>query len=153
VCTGLNRAFRARNPAVGRSRRTRGSFFGVTSQALPIVIHPSGDASMLAPVEMWLTLSCTTLGAVQPIQRLTIPRIAPGAYAENAATTGSFTPALGSTTSIPVGTYAYSPYSFQARIAGGVATGTAVVSAQVGNAGKQLIDTCSAPPVTFVAVR
>jgi hypothetical protein len=152
VCKGLNRRFRARNPAAGPTRRVRGPFYGVTSQGLPILVRPSADSSALAPVEMWSTLNCAALGPVQPIQRLTVPRTSPGVYAKSGYTTGSFTPALGSTVTIPLGTYTYSPFNFQAQIVGGVVTGSAVLSSQVGNAQKQLIDTCSAPPITFVAL-
>ncbi len=151
-CKGLNRRFRARNPLARRSGRVRGPFYGVTSQGLPILIRPAPDSSALAPLEMWTTLSCTALGPVQPIQRLTVPMTAPGTYAKTGRTTGGFVPALGSTASIPAGTYNYSPYDLQVRIANGQATGVTTVSSKVGNVQKQLVDTCSAPPITFIAV-
>jgi hypothetical protein len=152
TCRGLKRAFRARNPAVARSGRVRGPFYGLTSQGLPILIRPSPDSTALAPVELWTTLTCNVLGPVQPIQRLTIPSTGPGIYAKTGHTTGTFTPALGSAVPVPAGTYTYSPYAFQAKIANGRATGIAALSSKVGNAQRQLIDTCSAPPITFVAL-
>jgi hypothetical protein len=152
TCRGLKRPFRARNPLVGRSRSVRGPFYGLTSQGLPILIRPSPDSSTLAPVELWTTLTCNALGRAQPIQRLTIPMTGPGVYAKSGDTTGTFTPALGSGVSIPAGTYTYSPYTFQAKIADGRASGVAALSSKVGNAQRQLIDTCSAPPITFVAL-
>jgi hypothetical protein len=152
TCRGLRRRFRARNPAVARSGRVRGPFYGLTSQGLPILIRPSPDSSTLAPVELWSTLSCNALGQAQPIQRLTVPTTAPGIYAKSGHTMGTFTPALGSTVSVPAGTYTYSPYTFHAQIANGHATGIVVLSSQVGNAQRQLIDTCSVAPITFVAL-
>jgi hypothetical protein len=152
TCRGLRRAFRARNPAVGRSGGVRGPFYGVTSQRLPVLIRPSRDSRALAPVEIWTTLTCNALGLAQPIQRLTIPRTSPGVYAKSGNTTGSFTPALGSPVAVPAGTYTYSPYRFHTQVARGRAIGTVILSSRVGNAQKQLIDTCSAPPITFIAV-
>jgi hypothetical protein len=152
TCRGLNRPFRARNPLVGRRRSVRGPFYGLTSQGLPILIRPSPDSSALAPVELWTTLTCSVLGRAQPIQRLTVPMTGPGVYAKSGHTTGTFTPALGSGISIPAGTYTYSPYTFQAKIANGRVTGVAGLSSKVGNTERQLIDTCSAPPITFVAL-
>jgi hypothetical protein len=150
-CRGLNRTFRARNPAVGAARRVRGPFYGVTSQGLPILIRPAPDSSALAPVALWTTLGCNALGPLQPIPRLRVPTTGAGVYAKEGNATGSFTPALGSAVSIPVGTYTYSPFSFHAQIAKGRAVGTIILSSRVGNAQKQLIDTCSGPPITFAA--
>jgi hypothetical protein len=152
TCRGLKRKFRARNPLVSGRHSVRGPFYGLTSQGLPILIRPSPDSSALAPVELWTTLTCNALGPAQPIQRLTIPTTGPGVYAKSGNTTGTFTPALGSGVSIPAGTYTYSPYTFQAKIADGRVTGAAALSSKVGNAQRQLIDTCSAPPITFVAL-
>jgi len=152
TCRGLKREFRARNPAVAHRGRVRGPFYGLTSQGLPILIRPSPDSSTLAPVELWTTLTCNALGPSQPIQRLTIPTTGPGIYAKTGHTTGTFTPALGSAVSVPAGTYTYSPYTFQAQIANGRATGVAALSSSVGDAQRRLVDTCSAPPITFVAV-
>jgi hypothetical protein len=151
-CRGLNRVFRARNPAVGRTKRVRGPFYGVTSQGYPILIRPSPDSTALAPVELWTELNCKALGKVHPIQRLTIPMTGPGTYAKNGHTTGSFTPALGSPLAIPMGTYTYTPFGFAAQIVNGRVTGTVVVSSQVGNAKKQLIDRCETQPITFTAM-
>lgn len=152
TCKGLNRPFRARNPAAGRTARVRGPFYGVTSQGLPVLIRPAPDSSALVPLEIWTTLNCTVLGATQPVPRLTIPRTTPGVYAKSGNTSGSFVPALGATAAIPLGTYNYSSYNLSAQIANGVARGIATVSSKVGNAQKQLVDTCSAPPITFIAV-
>jgi hypothetical protein len=152
TCRGLNRMFRARNPNVGSTGRTRGPFYGVTSQGLPILIRPSPDSTVLAPVELWTELSCKAFGRVQPIQRLTIPTTAPGLYAKTGHTTGSFTPALGSPLAIPMGTYTYTPFGFAAQIVNGQVTGTVAMSSKVGNAQKQLVDTCASAPITFTAV-
>lgn len=152
TCRGLRRTFRARNPAVRAGKRVRGPFYGLTSQGLPILIRPSPDSSALAPVELWTTVSCNALGPAQPIQRLTIPTTAPGVYAKSGHTTGMFTPALGSAASVPAGTYTYTPYSFHAQITNGRATGIAILSSRVANAQRKLIDTCSTPPITFVAL-
>lgn len=151
-CRGLNRRFRARNPGKGTGGRLRGPFYGVTAQGLPILVRPSSDSSTLAPVEMWTTLNCTALGPSQPVQRLTVPTTGPGTYAKTGTTTGGFVPALGSPVSIPAGTYSYTTFDFQAQIVNGQVTGTATLSSKIGNAQKQLIDNCSAPPITFVAV-
>ena len=151
VCKSGSKAFRARNP-VSRVRRTRGPLYGVTSQGLPIVIRPTADSSSLTPISLWATLSCNALGALQTTARITAPATTPGAYAKTGNFSATFIPALGSLVSIPLGTYAYTTFGLDARLRGGEATGTINVSARIGNAQKQLIDTCAAPPITFRAL-
>jgi len=150
-CKSGKRAFRARNPAA-RVRSVRGPFYGVTSQALPIVVRPAPDSSALAPVAFWTTLNCNALGPLQATARLTVPATAPGVFAKTGHVTESFRPSIGSTVSVPAGTYGYNPYGFQAQVAQGRATGVITFSSRVGNAQKQLIDTCAAPPITFSAL-
>lgn len=151
-CRGLKRAFRARNPAAGKIR-SRGPFYGVTSQGLPILVRPAPDSSALAPVAMMATMGCAALGPVQSVPYLRVAATAPGVYAKSGVVTSNFIPALGSPTgSIPLGTYTYTSYDFQAQIASGRATGSIGLSSKVGNAQKILIDTCASPPITFTAV-
>jgi len=151
ICKSTSREFRARNPS-SRVRRTRGPLYGVTSQGLPIVLRPTADSSALRPVSVWATLRCNALGTLQTTARITAAATAPGAYAKTGKFSGSFIPALGSQVSVPLGTYANNTFAFDARLSGGQATGTINLSARVGNAQNQLIDTCSAPPITFRAL-
>jgi len=151
TCRGRKRPFRARNPGVA-SKRVRGPFYGVTAQGLPIVVRPAPDSSALAPVALLTTLNCGVLGPVQPLPRLRVPSTAPGVYASAGTVTGAFIPALGSAVSVPLGTYTFTRYNFQAQIASGRVTGTINLSTRVGNAKKVLIDTCTAPPIAFTAV-
>lgn len=150
-CKSGKRAFRARKPG-SKPRTQRGPFYGVTSQGLPIVLRPTADASALVPAAVMTTVPCSKLGPMSATPRLRVPAIAPGVYARTSVGSSAFTPALGSPVTVPVGTYDYTTYGFQARIAGGRAGGTITVSSKIGNAQKILIDTCAVPPITFAAI-
>lgn len=152
ICATSRRAFRARSPVSRAPRHSRGPFYGVTSQGLPIVIRLAPDGSALAPAALWARLSCNIAGPVEATVRLRVPVTAPGAFAVATAVSESFIPALGSSTPIPAGTYTYDPLGFQAQVGGGRATGSIGVSGRVGNAGKILVDTCAAPPIAFTAL-
>ncbi len=77
---------------------------------------------------------------------------AAGDNGTNPVVTGTFIPAHGSNVAVPWARTPTTTFGFQAQIARGQVLGTISISAKVGDAKKQLIDTCSALPITFRAL-